>query len=109
MLWLTLVATVAAGAVAVASSAGPSGALGKEIVRAASPNDSSTSKAVHAECPKDKIAVGGGFQKFGVVDASVVTDSRPSLDREGWFVMAVEAGAYPDAWQIVAWVVCIYG
>jgi hypothetical protein len=72
---------------------------------------SEESKAVTAECPSGKLAIGGGGRLGGELKSVALTGSNPfvagSGDRTGWTAFAHETGTgQVENWSLEAFVVC---
>jgi len=90
---------------------GPAGMSGYTVMNAVSPNDSSESRILTANCPAGKTALGGGHLVSPVsattYRAISVPASRPLPGNNGWTAAAIETQAnYTANWQFTVYAIC---
>lgn len=90
---------------------GPSGIAGREVIHAESGETSDNFKQVIAECPPDKVTIGGGAQivnedgsAFSILEVVLNTSAPPSDTR--WVGQAHEVTPTAQTWTLRVDLIC---
>jgi hypothetical protein len=85
---------------------GPVGVSGRVMVLKSSLSNSSSTRAVLAQCPAGKSVIGGGALVSNLATGGpAVAGSRPE-GTDGWYAFAFETGAYAGNWDLSAYAIC---
>ena len=82
---------------------------GYEVVTQSTGSDSSSAKSMTAECPAEKMVIGGGARIFGSISGTALTTSGPdgpTSQPTEWFATALEVAPNSEDWGLRIDVFC---
>jgi len=94
------------GATGATGTPGASGVSGWELIQVTGATDSSSPKAVNADCPPGKKVVGGGGHASGSLSVAI-RGSWPYSNGIGWSVSGLELSPTAENWTVYGYAICV--